>query len=161
MILQCNFHWFRIDTKHMTEPWLDQALMESHTSVLSRQQERLPTKYKITDLKHKSLFSKWIIFFLSCMQYNKYFFLVKRNWVFATNSDFFYPYSSFFATQYGISNLKYFKLWILLDQISKFEISTVYTIKLQNYRDYHISVFGSISFQYFLTNVQIKFTYSA
>ena len=25
----CNFYWFRIDNKHMTEPWLDQALMES------------------------------------------------------------------------------------------------------------------------------------
>ena len=25
----CNFYWFRIDTKHLTEPWLDQALMES------------------------------------------------------------------------------------------------------------------------------------
>ena len=24
-----NLYWFRIDNKHMTEPWLDQALMES------------------------------------------------------------------------------------------------------------------------------------
>ena len=24
-----NFYWFRIDNKHMTEPGLDQALMES------------------------------------------------------------------------------------------------------------------------------------
>ena len=24
-----NFCWFRIDTNHMTEPWLDQALMDS------------------------------------------------------------------------------------------------------------------------------------
>jgi len=24
----CNLYWFRIDTKHMTEPWLDQALMD-------------------------------------------------------------------------------------------------------------------------------------
>ena len=23
------FYWFKIDTKHMTEPWLDQALMDS------------------------------------------------------------------------------------------------------------------------------------
>ena len=23
------FYWFRIDNKHMTEPWLDQALMNS------------------------------------------------------------------------------------------------------------------------------------
>ena len=23
------FYWFRIDNKHMTEPWLDQALMDS------------------------------------------------------------------------------------------------------------------------------------
>ena len=23
------FYWFRIDNKHMTEPWLDQALMKS------------------------------------------------------------------------------------------------------------------------------------
>ena len=29
MLPQCNFYWFRIDTKHMTEPWLVQALMES------------------------------------------------------------------------------------------------------------------------------------
>ena len=26
-----NFYWFRIDTKHMTEPWLDQALMAYRT----------------------------------------------------------------------------------------------------------------------------------
>ena len=25
------FHWFRIDNKHMTEPWLAQALMNRHT----------------------------------------------------------------------------------------------------------------------------------
>ena len=24
-----NFYWFRINTKHMAEPWLDQALMDS------------------------------------------------------------------------------------------------------------------------------------
>ncbi len=24
-----NFYWFRIDTKHMTEPWFDQSLMDS------------------------------------------------------------------------------------------------------------------------------------
>ena len=23
------FYWFRIDNKHMTEPWLDQVLMDS------------------------------------------------------------------------------------------------------------------------------------
>ena len=27
MILPCNFYWFRIDTKHMTKSWLDQALI--------------------------------------------------------------------------------------------------------------------------------------
>ena len=25
----CYLYWFRIDTKHITEPWLDQTLMES------------------------------------------------------------------------------------------------------------------------------------
>ena len=29
MLAPCNFYWYRIDNKHMTEPWLDQALMES------------------------------------------------------------------------------------------------------------------------------------
>jgi len=29
MLPLCNFYWFRIDTKHMTKPWLDQALMDS------------------------------------------------------------------------------------------------------------------------------------
>ena len=33
----CNFYWFRIDTKHMTEPWLGQALMDSaYSSVLEQ-----------------------------------------------------------------------------------------------------------------------------
>ena len=34
MIPPSNFYWFRKDAKHMSEPWLDQALMESHTSVM-------------------------------------------------------------------------------------------------------------------------------
>ena len=29
MLTSCNFYWFRIDNKHMTEPRLDQELMES------------------------------------------------------------------------------------------------------------------------------------
>ena len=29
MLPPYNFYWFRIDNKHMTEPWLDEALMES------------------------------------------------------------------------------------------------------------------------------------
>ena len=29
MLLPYYFYWFRIDNKHMTEPWLDQALMDS------------------------------------------------------------------------------------------------------------------------------------
>jgi len=29
MLPPSNFYWFRIDNKHMTEPWLDQALMDS------------------------------------------------------------------------------------------------------------------------------------
>ena len=28
MLPQYYFYWFRIDNKHMTEPWLDQALMD-------------------------------------------------------------------------------------------------------------------------------------
>ena len=27
------FYWFRIDNKHMAEPWMDQALMDRHTRV--------------------------------------------------------------------------------------------------------------------------------
>ena len=27
MLPPCNFYWFRLDIKHMAEPWLDQALM--------------------------------------------------------------------------------------------------------------------------------------
>ena len=30
------FYWFRIDNKHMTEPWLDQALMESTYKCVAR-----------------------------------------------------------------------------------------------------------------------------
>ena len=26
-VAPCNFYWFRIDTKHMTEPWLGQTLL--------------------------------------------------------------------------------------------------------------------------------------
>ena len=36
MLPPCNFYWFRIDTKHITEPWLDQTLMDlayNHTRV--------------------------------------------------------------------------------------------------------------------------------
>ena len=29
MLPPYNLYWFRIDNKHMTEPWLDQALMDS------------------------------------------------------------------------------------------------------------------------------------
>ena len=29
MLPPYNLYWFRIDNKHMTEPWMDQALMES------------------------------------------------------------------------------------------------------------------------------------
>ena len=29
MLPPCNFYWFRIDNKHMVEPWLDQMLMDS------------------------------------------------------------------------------------------------------------------------------------
>ena len=29
MLPPYNFYWFRIDTKHMTEPWLDHAQMNS------------------------------------------------------------------------------------------------------------------------------------
>ena len=29
MLPPYKFYWLRIDNKHMTEPWLDQALMES------------------------------------------------------------------------------------------------------------------------------------
>ena len=29
MLPSFNFYWFRIDNKHMTEPWLDQVLMDS------------------------------------------------------------------------------------------------------------------------------------
>jgi len=36
MLPQHNFFWSRIDNKHMTEPWLDQALMESAYSVDKR-----------------------------------------------------------------------------------------------------------------------------
>ena len=29
MILPCNFYWFRIDNKHLTQPWLDLTLLDS------------------------------------------------------------------------------------------------------------------------------------
>ena len=37
----------------------------------------------------------------------------QRNWVFVTNSDFLIPIS----LQPNVVDLRYFKLWILLDQI--------------------------------------------
>jgi len=38
---------------------------------------------------------------------------LQRNWVFATNSDFLIPKT----LQPNVADLKYFKLWILFDQI--------------------------------------------
>ena len=40
-------------------------------------------------------------------------FIVQRNWVFVTNSDFPIPLSLHF----NVGGLRYFKLWIILDQI--------------------------------------------
>ena len=51
----------------------------------------------------------------------------KRNWVFATNSDFQIPVT----LQPNVVDLIYFKLWILLAQIIQVEISKVYIIRLQ------------------------------
>ena len=34
MLPPCNFYWFRIDNKHMAEPWLDQALIDSAIGIL-------------------------------------------------------------------------------------------------------------------------------
>ena len=37
-----------------------------------------------------------------------------------------------------VVDLRYFKLWIMFDQINKFEISKVYTIRLQKYRKFDL-----------------------
>ena len=55
----------------------------------------------------------------------------QRNWVFATNCDFIIPIS----LDSNVVDLWYFKQWLLLDQITKFEISKVYDIGFQRYRD--------------------------
>ena len=48
--------------------------------------------------------------------------MLQRNWVFATNSDFLITIS----LEPNVADLKYLKLWILLDKIIWFEISKVF-----------------------------------
>ena len=59
-------------------------------------------------------------------------FILERNWVFATNSDFLIPIS----LQPNVVTLRYFKQWILLDQkICVWNWWMVWTISLQRYTD--------------------------
>ena len=51
--------------------------------------------------------------------------------MFATNSDFLNP----IYLQPNVVDLRYLKVWILLDQIMLVEISKVCTIWFQRYRD--------------------------
>ena len=88
MIPPYNFYWFRIDNKHITEPWLDQALMD-----LAYRSEITIRIFFLYDW----FFSFTLVFLLTWYQ---------RNWFFATNSNFHIPIS---LRPDGV-NLWYFKL---------------------------------------------------
>ena len=88
MIPPYNFYWFRIDNKHMTEPWLDQALMD-----LAYRSEITIRIFFLYDW----FFSFTLVFLLTWYQ---------RHWFFATNSNFHIPIS---LRPDGV-NLWYFKL---------------------------------------------------
>ena len=54
------------------------------------------------------------------------------NWVFATNSDFQFPIS----VEPNVVDIRYFKLWTLLDWIFKvWNIKRIYIIREQGYSD--------------------------
>ena len=55
----------------------------------------------------------------------------ERNWVIATNSYFLITIS----LKPNVMDLKYFKLWIMLNQVVNVTLSNVYAIILQRYRN--------------------------
>ena len=79
MLLPNYFYWFRIDNKYMTEPWLDQALMDSaYRSVFFIKTKKLNTRHKLyfshhfifeiglKDRKENKLEFEFLFAFLMC-----------------------------------------------------------------------------------------------
>ena len=75
----------------------------------------------------------------------------QRNWVFVTNSDFIIPIS----LQSNFVDVRYFKLWILLDQITYVGYNNFsQSIKFANVESLYFSNFDFVILQY----SQIKYT---